>query len=428
MRLLIVSLYELKQFLQIILWIAVPVTLAAILIVTFLHYRRRRKEAESGQVVAGPYAGSDSPADSPEDTEAYQNMLELHKKYVSEIEIGRQEHEQLKDEFRKLEKKYLEQIAKAGSQARPQYASSFFQDAFQQKESEIQQLQNNLILKEEALRYEKEQRKIISAEMNKQGNLLKDMEMLATQARQDTEDLRQSANEHLLGSQESLKRKEVEWQEESTKSQLQIRQLKDEIAALRDRLVDQESARDVIEEKNSQIGFLQQQLEQRIKHYHQLEFQNREENNRLSELQAMADSMEQQMGLLEEKLQGARGEQAMLHETLDSKSVHIAQLESNLEELQEHNRHSQEQLGNHHHTIYDLNQRLLLEGQKAKELEQKLEFSSHLLMKIYTELARSLGRGSLVPPPGELRPPERKLDELVFVYPESTGFPWDQEG
>ena len=41
--LLLVSLYEFKLFLQIVLWIAIPGTILAIVITTILHYRRKKK-------------------------------------------------------------------------------------------------------------------------------------------------------------------------------------------------------------------------------------------------------------------------------------------------------------------------------------------------------------------------------------------------
>ena len=46
MSTLLVSLYEFKQFLQIVLWIALPGTLIAVVITTYLHYRRKKKNEE----------------------------------------------------------------------------------------------------------------------------------------------------------------------------------------------------------------------------------------------------------------------------------------------------------------------------------------------------------------------------------------------
>ena len=41
--------YELKQFLQIVLWIAIPGTIIAFMVTTFFHYKRKKKSAEGGE-------------------------------------------------------------------------------------------------------------------------------------------------------------------------------------------------------------------------------------------------------------------------------------------------------------------------------------------------------------------------------------------
>jgi anaerobic C4-dicarboxylate transporter len=46
LRFLLVSMYELKQFLQIVLWIAIPGTVIAFLVTTFFHYKRKKRGAE----------------------------------------------------------------------------------------------------------------------------------------------------------------------------------------------------------------------------------------------------------------------------------------------------------------------------------------------------------------------------------------------
>ena len=51
MFLLLVNLYEFGQFLRILLWISVPMAIIAMLITTWLHYRRRRK-TEDGMTLS----------------------------------------------------------------------------------------------------------------------------------------------------------------------------------------------------------------------------------------------------------------------------------------------------------------------------------------------------------------------------------------
>lgn len=47
MLLLLVNLYEFGQFLRILLWISIPLIVLSMLITTWLHYRRKRKEQDS---------------------------------------------------------------------------------------------------------------------------------------------------------------------------------------------------------------------------------------------------------------------------------------------------------------------------------------------------------------------------------------------
>lgn len=104
---------------------------------------------------------------------------------------------------------------------------------------------------------------------------------------------------------------------------------------------EKESLRDLIEEKNRQITYLQGQLDQRILHYHQSEQQGKENKDR-------AD-------VLEEKHNDIR---------------------QTLEERQR--------------TIDELEERLRQERQRSEELIAKLQENSNLLLSIHKELDRTL--------------------------------------
>ena len=106
------------------------------------------------------------------------------------------------------------------------------------------------------------------------------------------------------------------------------------------------SVRDIIEEKNRQIRFLQDELDQRIKNYHQLEYQGRDNKSRVEEL-------ERQYALAQES-------------------------------LEERQRRIDERDG-----------WLIIERNKVEELVAKLQNNSLLLMNIYKELDRSLNLENL---------------------------------
>jgi hypothetical protein len=497
MHLLIVSLYELKQFLQIILWIAIPATVAAMIITTFLHYRYKRKTAseenftgEGGSVVMA------SEVQTLVSEDEYRDMLLMHKKFTLEIENGQQKYEQIKDEFKKLEKKHLELIAKGQNPsgdinvnhlqkqarefeqkiARLEQALEYmrkeemdrgtissWQDQVHRKDRELENRDTLVSQLEEGIRIEREQKKAHSAEINKLGNLLKDMEMIASKTAQEKEhELQEQKDlntllEKQLQQISSIRVSDNSQQLAAMQEGLTLAQ--EEKTNLKSRLLEQESMLDVMQEKNLQIGFLQNQLEQRIKSFHQLEYQNMEDANRLKDLQTLSAGLEHQTKSLTEELQ-QRNEEAIqlqaklsislqeqkeiqesilskisridqlesrlnmalqgqkeVQETLGSKTSHIDLLEASLRELREQNTQMLLQLSSSQESIEQLNGKLFAETHRAKDLEHKLEISSQLQVKIYKELAKSLGVALMQFPQESGYTNTETIKEWVFTEP-----------
>jgi hypothetical protein len=105
--------------------------------------------------------------------------------------------------------------------------------------------------------------------------------------------------------------------------------------------VEKASYPDLLEEKNQQIAFLQQQLDQRIKNYYQVEHDSRENKSRTLELEEL---------------------QLRTRHLLEEKQVYIDQLEG----------------------------QLVSERRKIEDLVTKLQVSSQQLLTIYEELDRSM--------------------------------------
>ncbi len=130
--LLLVSLYEFRQFLQIVLWIAVPATLIAIGLTIFFHYRRKKKQ-DGLELAFHDENGwseklSTTPASSPvlqatagEQPEALPDWLasanpdntSLLKKYEHELRRYRENYGILEQDFRELEGRYTDLRNKA---------------------------------------------------------------------------------------------------------------------------------------------------------------------------------------------------------------------------------------------------------------------------------------------------------------------------
>ena len=141
---LLVNLYEFGQFLRILLWISVPMIIVAMLVTTWLHYRRRRKmqdelvlsmggldpsadpkvliAAMKGQLITTPneaFPGADNPSTTAERTPEpdettvlpdqqdndplYQGILWMKEKYEQYRDLADQKIEELKEQLKKAQ-------------------------------------------------------------------------------------------------------------------------------------------------------------------------------------------------------------------------------------------------------------------------------------------------------------------------------------
>jgi len=129
----IISGYELGQFLRILLWIFLPVAILSMLVTTWLHYRRRRRE--SGEILLSiegldtgngreeifvPVRLSENGGEGEKDTEGedqeyrdtvYKGILWMKEKYEQYRDMADQRYERLKDEHTKAEQKYQDLLA-----------------------------------------------------------------------------------------------------------------------------------------------------------------------------------------------------------------------------------------------------------------------------------------------------------------------------
>src|SRR5882757_472690 len=122
MYFLAVNLYEFGQFLQILLWISLPMVLIALLVTTYLHYRRKRKQkneeaplpgyAPAGDRLAnGLLIGEPAAALPEENGNAYRGLLWMKDKYEQYRHQNDRKYENLKEELARSEHKYLELLS-----------------------------------------------------------------------------------------------------------------------------------------------------------------------------------------------------------------------------------------------------------------------------------------------------------------------------
>src|ERR1700722_2091129 len=149
MHLTIISGYELGQFLRILLWICVPGAMCALLVTTWLQYRRRQRFAEGlflsmegaageeeamqpagGETITAGTGGFEQSKDDRVEEQArrfadsfeeedykenlYKGILWMKDKYEQYRDMSDQRYERLKDQLTKVERRYEDLLASIG--------------------------------------------------------------------------------------------------------------------------------------------------------------------------------------------------------------------------------------------------------------------------------------------------------------------------
>ena len=482
---LLVSMYELKQFLQIVLWIAIPGTVIAFLVTTLFHYKRKKKGLEGVEpaymegggfhtVVAADLNGGGQVPDWLASGTNPDNQP-LIKKYEQEVRRYRENYATLEQDFRELEGKYSDLLNKAYStEKQNDDANSRLQleingyklkvtqlqqalenaqtnakliegeqqipEALALSQQQVLQLQDSVRQLQDKLRTQQEIREKSAAEVTRLENLMKNMEYSSKSAQSESEELQRYFAKQVdeLGIQYKSEKADLSMQLQQLQKTMQ--QLKDENTvlqqkvqtsgeqkhggyeqqikelqgllthaeeeknSLKTRINDQTYLQDVLQEKKLQIEFLQNQLEQRIKTFREVEKdaadktvmvqQNvTQKENFEREIHAMKEELHQQreeVSAWQQAVERSREENRQHQEGLRSKSGHIENLERNLHEVQQQQAVLQLVLDDKQNMITNLQESLHREQQKTKDLEGKLITNNQLLSKIYGDLSKSL--------------------------------------
>lgn len=485
LRFLLVSMYELKQFLQIVLWIAIPGTVIAFLVTTFFHYKRKKRSADGAEPAYMEGGGFHTVVATEETNNQAPDWLvsgtnpdnqPLIKKYEQEVRRYRENYATLEQDFRELEGKYADLLNKAyttdkqtdedttrlqqeingyklkvaqlqqavdAAQANPKSASGdhhSMQESFIESQQQIRQLQDTIQQLQEKLRLQQDQKEKSAAEITRLENLLKNMEYSARSAQTESEELQRYYAKQVDELGQQYKTEKTDMGAQVQQLQKTIQQLKDENAALqqkvqlsgeqkhgnyeqqikelqsllskaedekailKSKITDQQYLQDVLQEKKLQIDFLQNQLEQRIKTFRELEKEAADKTAQVQLTQSQKENFEREIHALREEMQQqqeevnawqqaverSREEIRQYQENVRSKAGHIENLERNLHEVQQQQAVLQLVLDDKQNMITSLQESLHREQQKTKDLENKLITNNQLLSKIYGDLSKSL--------------------------------------
>jgi chromosome segregation ATPase len=332
--LLLVSFYEFRQFLQIVLWIAVPATLVAIGLTIFFHYRRKKKHEELGLAFHDNNNWAENLAVTPASTSivrattseaspeglpdwlasANPDNTTLIKKYEHEVRRYRENYALLEQDFRELEGKYTDLRNKAYNGDKE--TDTTLVTELQQAQQRLQQVQ------EENSRL---QQLVAMSTTSASGRETDSIHVLQQLLEQHIK------NYHLLEHQAGDSAAQLE--------QLQV----------------------------TVTGFDQQ----------------------IRQLTAELNQQQQQAAEWQRQLEQSR-------EVIQTKTHHIEKLERDAHDLQQHQALLQTEIADQQDVMRTLQEHLTTEQQKATALETKLEQSSQLLTRIYAELAKTINHNELM--------------------------------
>ena len=177
--------------------------------------------------------------------------------------------------------------------------------------------------------------------------------------------------------------------------------LRDENKILKGQLTEQEYYKDLLEEKKMQIGFLQSQIDTRIKKYHDSEqdwLMSKNEIEKLNsnltaakeETTSLQNELSQKQGDIENLLLGMSEKEIELNETkqaLHDKQSQIVYIENVLLELRQQNELFNAAAADSEERSKILQAQLQTEEAKTKILEQKLKQNRQLIQRLYNEFS-----------------------------------------
>jgi len=358
------SLVIFLQFLQILLWIGIPALIIAMLITTVVHYRNKKRKSKNEKEQrlifendGGAYSGYDDFSLLPQGVYLPGSKDEI-RGIIHHLFHSKARYMAIRKDYEILNRKY----------ERLHVTIDGDSNTIKNKTMETihTDMQTTLHEQMESIKQQHEmEKKELYAELNQLTR----------------------AYENLEKDNNSLRDQLVAYSSDDNKTTAVIQKWEAEKAELKKRISEQEYLRDVLEEKKLQIGFLQQQLEQRIKNHHLVEQQFRELGIRFMEVKEELEIKQQAEKQVESDLQGKEQEIILLKETVQSKTDHAAQLESSLKTAKEQNENCYLVLEGNSKLIEDLQEQLAVTNEIKKDLERKMEKNNAILKGVHKRLS-----------------------------------------
>ena len=366
-------------FIQILLWIVAPILCLVVTVTVIMHYRRQRQEIEQDilqKLVASTPESSGYKIDDKE--YVLFDHSGIIKEYKTQLVNNHAKYSALKQDFSRLEKKYQQllsgesnsPISSSLNPEKMEHVHDF--NGIQPGEPHSQDIEQQL----DDLRIDYKQL------LNEKEILLAKLSLAAA------------------GDEEKLERS-TKWKEENLLLHEKIREL--------------DCFRELATEKDKQISFLQQQVDQRIRIYFEAESKLTETNK---QLQFQQDESALRISGLMAELRLAREESAKWESVSIEKEEELRQKESSLSmgenklayyenqlrELREQNEILQASIEDNQEKINNLEILLGDAESRTSLLTQKLQLNKQLLRRLYNEFSACMDNESDQPAVVNLRP------------------------
>lgn len=388
-------LIEFARFLKIMSWIVLPVFLSAVAVTIIIHYRRKKKKKE---ITVDPIAELLLPSvATPEQENKPQGAYVLFdhsgliKEYQHKLTYNHARYAALKHDFDKLELKY--QAALHGGKSRSAHIKN------SSMENNEQKLQDNISPLQEEFDAEKKELLIRLTQLDHSCKKLEE----------ENGSLQQQ-----VGMQTAT---------EDEKGII-FHSLREENRTLKIQVKEQQYLRDFLEEKKAQIEFLQNQLEQRVKNFHEAEQSRGEVNQQLEgtkqqqeqlshELASARNELIQKQELVNEKTKIIHEKEAQLeekHQAFISNLDRITYLDNIVKELRQQNEILNADVTDHEERAAALQQQVEDEQARTDAAERKLAANKQMLLRMYKEFSSCIDEEQ-APPVVTLRPAYISSDE-----------------
>lgn len=401
-----VFMYELGKFLQIVLWISVPLILISLLVTTLIHYRNKKRRLrlaalESGTQMSHP---NDILSATTLQEESHQFIIQ---QYEQQIRQGREKYQSLERSFRKLQEGYSNLISKESSGVE-QNMEPFIQEKIKNYERRIVQMEQALAYYENNPQYENGA-SAIPENVNEQ--TIRQLELAIEKL---TENLsRQVAdNEQLREELEVVGEQPVNKEKDALIQQLKemLGSAEEENGRLKNSVGELNCTTELLQEKQAQNEFLQQQLDQRIRNHFPLEQQLKQEKEAVLRIQQllvegqlhnnqleMANSqLNNELHTLKANLDAAGEKNLVQRDMLQAKEASITDLTNQMNDLQLQKTNLNASIAGFTARIPLMETALASAMQRTKEYEEKWEQNSRLLSKLYAELGTALDKERLL--------------------------------